>query len=90
MDGLQGLMYVVIGAIVTQTLTVVGFSLWYRRTTLSPVVNKTKEWDEYIETAHKETKELKEREIALENAIREYAKHEPKLYEVLKSLRLLW
>jgi len=42
-DGLQGLMYVVIGAIVAQTLAVVGFSLWDRRTTLSPVVNKTKE-----------------------------------------------
>jgi|GEM_PF-6802648 len=36
-------MYVVIGAIVAQTLTVVGFSLWGRRTRLSPVVNKTKE-----------------------------------------------
>ncbi|MDH7554582.1 MAG: hypothetical protein QHH74_13105 [Spirochaetota bacterium] len=88
-DGLQGLMYVVIGAIIAQTLAVVGFSLWDRRSALMPVTRKTKELEEYIESTLKETKEIKEREIVLENAIREYAKHEPKLYEVLKSLRLL-
>ncbi len=37
----------------------------------------------------KETKELKDRENVLENAISEYAKQESKLYEVLKSLRIL-
>lgn len=88
-DGLQGLMYVVIGAIIAQTLAVVGFSLWDRRSTLMPLTRKAKDLEEYVESAIKETKEIKERELVLENAIREYAKQEPKLYEVLKSLRLL-
>jgi len=88
-DGLQGLMYVVIGAIIAQTLAVVGFSLWDRRSTLMPLTRKTKELEEFIESTKKETQEIKERELALENVMREYAKQEPKLYEVLKTLRLL-
>ena len=88
-DGLQGLMYVVIGAIIAQTLAVVGFSLWDRRSTLMPLARKTKELEEFIESTKKETQEIKERELALENVMREYAKQEPKLYEVLKTLRLL-
>lgn len=88
-DGLQGLMYVVIGAIIAQTLAVVGFSLWDRRSTLMPLTRKTKELEEFIEATKKETHEIKERELVLENVMREYAKQEPKLYEVLKSLRLL-
>ncbi len=31
-DGLQGLMYVVIGTIIAQSLAVMGFSLWDKRT----------------------------------------------------------
>jgi tetrahydromethanopterin S-methyltransferase subunit G len=35
-DGLQGLMYVVIGAVIAQTIGIVGFVLWDRRSALAP------------------------------------------------------
>lgn len=53
----------------------IGFVIWDRRTALSPVVRKNKE--------------VEEKEELLEKALKEYAKGEPKLLEVLKSLGLL-
>ncbi|MBI5187623.1 MAG: hypothetical protein HZA07_00900, partial [Nitrospirae bacterium] len=52
----------------------IGFVIWDRRTALSPVVRKNRE--------------LEEREELLEKALKEYAKVEPKLAEILKSLKL--
>lgn len=52
----------------------IGFVIWDRRTALSPVVRKNRE--------------LEEREELLEKALKEYAKVEPRLAEILKSLKL--
>ncbi|GAB4535583.1 MAG: hypothetical protein Fur0020_03020 [Thermodesulfovibrionia bacterium] len=53
----------------------IGFVIWDRRTALTPVV--------------KRYKELEEREELVEKALREYAKIEPRLAEILKSMRLI-
>jgi hypothetical protein len=52
----------------------IGFVLWDRRTALAPAIKKNKE--------------LEERGDLLEKALKEFAKVEPKLAEILKSLRL--
>ncbi len=74
-DGLQGLMYVVIGAVIAQTIGIVGFVLWDRRSALAPAIRKNKE--------------LEEREDTIEKVLKEYAKQEPRLAEILKSAKLL-
>ncbi len=74
-DGLQGLMYVVIGAVIAQTIGIVGFVLWDRRTALAPAIRKNKE--------------LEEKEEKVEKALREYAKKEPRLAEILREVGLL-
>ncbi len=74
-DGLQGLMYVVIGAVIAQTIGIVGFVLWDRRSALAPAIRKNRE--------------LEEREETLEKVLKEYAKQEPRLAEILKSVKLL-
>jgi hypothetical protein len=53
----------------------IGFVIWYRRTALTPAIRKNKE--------------LEEREERIEKALREYAKKEPGLAEVLKNLGLM-
>jgi len=51
----------------------IGFVIWDRRTALAPAIKKNKE--------------LEERGDLLERALKEFAKVEPKLAEILKSLR---
>jgi len=53
----------------------IGFVIWDRRTALAPVIRKSSE--------------LEEREELVEKALKEYAKVEPRLAEILKSLRLM-
>ena len=67
---LRDLIYVVLGGMIA----LVGFVLWDRRSTLSPVLTKTRE--------------LEEREEMTLRALREYARREPGMAEVLKSLGL--
>lgn len=52
----------------------IGFVLWDRRTALAPAVNKTIE--------------LQRREEQIENILKEFAKAEPKLAEIMKSFKL--
>lgn len=52
----------------------IGFVLWDRRSALAPAIRKSKE--------------LEEREELLEKVIKEYARKEPRLAEVLKSVGL--
>ncbi len=52
-----------------------GFVIWDRRTALTPVIRKNKELDERGEL--------------LEKALREYAREEPRLAEILRSLRIM-
>ncbi|GAB6183078.1 hypothetical protein [Thermodesulfovibrio hydrogeniphilus] len=74
-DSLQNLLYVLIAAVIAQTVGVIGFVLWDRRTALAPSLRKNKE--------------LEEREEKLERVLKEYAKQEPKLAEILKNLGLM-
>ena len=71
LGSIGNLMYVMLAGM----FTLVGFVLWDRRTTLSPVQHRQME--------------LEQRERRLENAIKEYAMQEPKLAEVLRSFGLL-
>lgn len=50
----------------------IGFVIWDRRTALAPAVKKNKE--------------LEEKEERLEKALREYAREEPRLAEILKEV----
>ncbi len=56
-------------------IALIGFVIWDRRTALSPVISKTKE--------------LEERNDLTLRILKEYALKEPKMAEVLKSLKLL-
>ena len=53
----------------------IGFVIWDRRTALAPAIKKYKE--------------LEEKEELIEKALKEFAKTEPKLAEILKSMRLM-
>ena len=53
----------------------IGFVIWDRRTALAPAIKKNKE--------------LEEREDLLERALKEFAKQEPRLAEVLRTMRLM-
>lgn len=56
-------------------IALIGFVIWDRRTAVAPVARKNRE--------------LEEREELLEKALREYAKKEPRLAEVLRNIGLL-
>ena len=53
----------------------IGFVIWDRRTALAPAIKKNKE--------------LEERGDLLEKALKEFAKQEPRLAEVLRTMRLM-
>jgi len=56
-------------------IALIGFVIWDRRTAISPVISKTRE--------------LEERNDFTLRALKEYARKDPKMAEVLKSLGLL-
>lgn len=70
-DALQGLMYVIITAVFAQTIGIVGFVLWDRRTALSPTIAKQKELEKELDALKKQTKEVQERELRLEKLLSE-------------------
>ena len=74
-DELRDFMLWSFGILFAGMMTLIGFVLWDRRTALAPAIRKNKE--------------LEEREDRLEKALREYAKKEPGLAEVLKNLGLM-
>ncbi|MDI6704295.1 MAG: hypothetical protein QME40_06480 [bacterium] len=74
-DDLRSIMLTGFGILFAGMFVLIGFVIWDRRTALSPVVRKARELEE-------------EKELTF-RVLREYAKKEPKMEEVLKSLRLL-
>ncbi|GAB5046960.1 hypothetical protein TdN_13520 [Thermodesulfovibrio sp. TK110] len=74
-DSLQQLIYILIGVVVAQTIGVIGFVLWDRRTALQPALRKNKE--------------LEERQDKVEKALKEIAKVDSKVAEALKNVGLL-
>jgi predicted NBD/HSP70 family sugar kinase len=61
--------------VISGIFILIGFVIWDRRTALAPAIRKNKE--------------LEEREEIIEKVLKEYAKEEPRLAEILKSLRLM-
>jgi len=74
-DSLQNLLYIVIGAIIAQIVGVVGFVLWDRRTALAPAIKKNKE--------------LEERQDRVEKVLKEIARRDSSVAEVLRNVGLL-
>lgn len=74
-DDLKNLMYILISVIFAQTIGVVGFVIWDRRTALQPAIRKNKE--------------LEERQDRVEKALRELAKVDSRIAEILKNAGLL-
>jgi cytochrome c-type biogenesis protein CcmH/NrfF len=74
-DELRDFMLWGFGILFVGMMTLIGFVLWDRRTALAPAIRKNKE--------------LEEREERLEKALREYARKEPGLAEILKNFGLM-
>ncbi len=56
-DALYNLMQILIAAVIAQTVGVIGFVLWGRRTALSPALRKNKELEEKEEKLERALKE---------------------------------
>lgn len=74
-DGLQSIVLGGFGVLFSGMMALIGFVLWDRRTALQPAIRKNKE--------------LEEKEERLERALKEYAMHDPKLAQILRSVGLL-
>ena len=74
LDDIKSFMFWGFGVLFGGMGILIGFVIWDRRTALEPVAIKSRE--------------LLEREEKLERALKEYAKKEPKLAAILRSLNL--
>jgi len=74
-DFLQEILLAGFSTLLIGMMTLIGFVLWDRRTALAPAIRKNRE--------------LEERGKRLEKALKEYARQEPKLTEILRSFGLL-
>ncbi len=74
-DELKSFMLWGFGITFAGIFALIGFVLWDRRTAIAPVV--------------RENRELTEREKRIENVLKEYARKEPRLLEILKSFGIL-
>jgi chaperonin cofactor prefoldin len=76
-DDLRTLILWVLGVTLGGIGILIGFVIWDRRTAVEPVAKKNEELE-------KRVKELEEKEGKLEMKLREYAKSEPRLADILK------
>jgi chaperonin cofactor prefoldin len=74
-DFLQEILLAGFSTLLIGMMTLIGFVLWDRRTALAPAIRKNRE--------------LEERGERLEKALKEYARQEPKLTQILRSFGLL-
>jgi len=74
-DFLQEILLAGFSTLFLGMMTLIGFVLWDRRTALAPAIRKNRE--------------LEERGERLEKALKEYARQEPKLTQILRSFGLL-
>lgn len=70
------------GLIIAGMFSLVGFVLWDRRTAVAPVARAIKEKEEEIE-------ELKKKEKAVEDVLRDYATGDPRLASLMKLRGLM-
>ncbi|WP_460181083.1 hypothetical protein [Thermodesulfovibrio sp. TK110] len=88
-DDLKNLMYVLIGAVFAQTIGVVGFVLWDRGGTPKSLQLFGDPCRTALQPALRKNKELEERQDRIERTLRELAKIDKKVEEVLKNTGLL-
>ena len=74
-DDLKGLMLWGFGVTFAGIFALIGFVLWDRRTAIAPVARANRE--------------LMEEELKLKNVLKEYAREEPRLLEILKGFGIL-
>lgn len=79
---LKGFMMWGFGIIIAGMFSLVGFVLWDRRTAVAPVARALKEKEAEIE-------ELKKKERAVEDVLRDYAAGDPRLSALMKLRGLL-
>jgi hypothetical protein len=72
---LAGRMDSLIYAVLGSIVVLIGIVIWDRRTALAPAIAKSRE--------------LEEREELLEKALKEYARQEPRLAEIFKSMKIM-
>ena len=88
-DGLQNTMLALFGAILSLIVTLFGFIIWDRRTMLRPVVDRL---DRLEREVTKDLDLLNEEGSCLTRLVktlREHAKSDPKLAEILRNFSLL-
>ena len=88
-DGLQNTMLVLFGAIMSLIVALFGFIIWDRRTMLKPVVDRLDRLEREVTKDLDMLNEEGSRLTRLVKTLREQAKSDPKLTEILRTFSLL-
>jgi len=88
-DGLQNTMLALFGAILSLIVTLFGFIIWDRRTMLRPVVDRLDRLEREVTKDLDLLNEEGSRLTRLVKTLREHAKSDPKLAEILRNFSLL-
>ncbi len=88
-DGLQNTMLALFGAILSLIVALFGFIIWDRRTMLKPVVDRLDRLEREVTKDLDMLNEEGSRLTRLVKTLREQAKTDPKLAEILRTFSLL-
>ena len=88
-DGLQNTMLALFGAILSLIVALFGFIIWDRRTMLRPVVDRLDRLEQEVTKDLDLLNEEGSRLTRLVKTLREHAKSDPKLAEILRTFSLL-
>ena len=88
-DGLQNTMLALFGAILSLNIALFGFIVWDRRTMLRPVVDRLDRLEQEVTKDLDLLNEEGSRLTRLVKTLREHAKSDPKLAEILRTFSLL-
>ncbi len=88
-DGLQNTILVLFGAIMSLIVALFGFIIWDRRTMLKPVVDRLDRLEREVTKDLDLLNEEGSRLTRLVKTLREQAKSDPKLAEILRTFSLL-
>ncbi len=89
MDGMQNTMLALFGAIMALIVALFGFIVWDRRTMLRPVVDRLDRLEREVTKDLDLLNEEGSRLTRLVKTLREHAKSDPKLAEILRTFSLL-
>ena len=89
MDGLQNTMLALFGAILSLIVALFGYIIWDRRTMLRPVVDRLDRLEREVTKDLDLLNEEGSRLTRLVKTLREHAKSDPKLAEILRTFSLL-